>query len=84
MMVCESSGIDVAPPDHVVDINDRDLMRAADVQQAVQAWHHGACAGNLDGRPLLHKVVLLGVSTTTEPSRPAAVLAPAHSHADSG
>jgi hypothetical protein len=44
--------------DHVVDINDGDLMRTADVQQAVQAWQHGACAGNLDGRPLLHKVVL--------------------------
>ena len=41
-----------------MDINDEDLVRAADVQQAVQARHHGAGAGDLDGRPLLHKVVL--------------------------
>ena len=46
------------PPDHVVDINDGDLMRAADVQQAVQPRHQGAGSGNLDGRSLLHKVVL--------------------------
>ena len=41
-----------------MDIDDGDLVRAADVQQAVQARHHGAGAGDLDGRPLLHKVVL--------------------------
>jgi hypothetical protein len=58
VVVGESSGIDVSPSDHMVDINDGDLMRAADVQQAVQARYHGACAGNLNGRPLLHKVVL--------------------------